>query len=153
EDRKLWMDAHPHAVAYMQAAHGVSVMQLHRDAGGWSRDLGSRYTRRITSVTPMEISGPARGHALMRTHADPDGVRVLGTLANCSAGKTPWGTYLTSEENIDDYFAGGRTVREKGDAAVNDANRRFPLRENSFYGWNFQDARFDLAREPHESFR
>jgi secreted PhoX family phosphatase len=137
----------------MQAAHGVAVLQLHRDSGGWARDLDSRYTRRITALTPMEIAGPARGHALMRTNADADGVRVLGTFANCSAGKTPWGTYLTSEENIDDYFAGGRTLRERGNSALNDANRRFPLRENSFYGWDMQDPRFDLAHEPHEPFR
>ena len=56
----------------------------------------------------MDIHGPARGHEL-HAHATriPAGTRVLGTFANCSAGKTPWGTYLTSEENIDDYFAGG----------------------------------------------
>src|SRR4029077_19825683 len=90
----------------------------------------------------------------MRTNADPAGERVLGTLANCSAGKTPWGTYLTSEENIDDYFAGGRTLREQGtDAAVREGNRRFPLRENSFYGWDYQDPRFHMANEPREPFR
>jgi secreted PhoX family phosphatase len=102
----------------------------------------------------MEITGPARGHPLMRTNADPAGVRVLGTFANCSAGKTPWGTYLTSEENIDDYFAGGRTLREQGtDPAVREGNRRFPLRENSFYGWDHQDPRFHMAHEPQEPFR
>src|SRR5688572_15931018 len=154
DERQRWMEQHPHAVTYMQAAHGVAVLQLHRDSGGWTRDLGSRFTRRITALTPMEIAGPARGHALMRTKADPDGVRVLGTFANCAAGKTPWGTYLTSEENIDDYFAGGRTLRETGgDAAANDAHRRFALRENSFYGWDMQDPRFDLRSEPHEPFR
>ena len=105
--RKAWLDRHPQAVAFMQAAHGVTVMQLYRDSDGWTRDLSARENRRITARTPMDIHGPARGHALMRTHADPTGTRVLGTFANCSAGKTPWGTYLTSEENIDDYFAGG----------------------------------------------
>ncbi len=153
DDRKRWMEQNPHAVAYMQAAHGVAVLQLHRDSGGWTRDLGSRYTRRITALTPMEITGPARGHALMRTKADPEGVRILGTFANCAAGKTPWGTYLTSEENIDDYFAGGRTLRAQGDTALNEANRRFPMRENSFYGWDLQDPRFNLAHEPHEPLR
>ena len=154
EDRKAWMEKHPHAVAFMQAAHGVSVIELQREAKGWERDPASRFTRRITANTPMEISGPARGHPLMRTKADPAGVRVLGTFANCSAGKTPWGTYLTSEENVDDYFAGGRTLREQGtDSALREANRRFQLRENSFYGWDFQDPRFHVANEPNEPLR
>ena len=42
----------------MQAAHGVTVMQLQRDRNGWTRDRGSRFTRRITANTPMEITGP-----------------------------------------------------------------------------------------------
>jgi secreted PhoX family phosphatase len=154
DDRRKWMAAHPHATAFMQAAQGVSVAQLRRASDGWTFDKTSSHSRRITANTPMEITGPARGHRLMRTNADPAGVRVLGTFANCSAGKTPWGTYLTSEENIDDYFGGGRTLREQGkDAALTDANRRFVLRENSFYGWDLQDPRFHVAHEPHEPLR
>lgn len=151
--RKAWLDQHPQAVAFMQAAHGVSVLELHRDAGGWARDVRSSYNRRITARTPMEISGPARGHALLRTNADPTGTKVLGTFANCSAGKTPWGTYLTSEENVDDYFAGARTALGGADVKLVDAMRRFPFRENSFYGWEVQDPRFDLRREPNEPLR
>jgi len=152
-ERKLWMDKHPHAVKFLQAAHGVSVLELHRGSAGWERDMGSRYTRRVTALTPMEISGPARGHELLRTNADPSGTRVFGTFANCSAGKTPWGTYLTSEENFDDYFGGARSVQGTASAAWIDAMRRFAFRENSFYGWDFQDPRFDLRREPNEGFR
>ena len=153
-ERNRWIEKHPNAVAFMQAAHGVSVLQLQRDSKGWTRDSGSRFTRRITANTPMEIAGPARGHPLMCTNADPAGTRVLGTFANCSAGKTPWGTYLTSEENVDDYFAGWRTLRETSkDYALIDALRRFPLRENSFYGWDVQDKRFHVAHEPHEPLR
>jgi len=153
-DRKAWMAEHPHAVAFLQAAHGVSVLQIQRDTHRWARDTGGPLNRRITAQTPMEISGPARGHALMRTKGDPAGVRVLGTFANCSAGKTPWGTYLTSEENVDDYFAGGKNFSAPGgNAALADAYRRFSLRENSFYGWEHQDPRFDVAHEPKEALR
>jgi secreted PhoX family phosphatase len=154
DERRAWMSKHPNAVAFMQAAHGVTVLQLHRDAGGWKRDIAAPFNRRITAQTPMEISGPARGHALMRTRADPAGVRVLGTFANCSAGKTPWGTYLTSEENVDDYFAGSHTALDGGaNPALSDAMRRFPFRENSFYGWDVQDPRFDMRAEPNEPLR
>ncbi len=151
-EARPWFDAHPQAVAFMQAAHGVTVMQLHRDADGWKRDLSSPHNRRITARTPMDIHGPARGHELMRTHADPAGTRVLGTFANCSAGRTPWGTYLTSEENVDDYFEGAAANRSAS-AAWAEANRRFPLRDHSFYHWDFQDPRFDTAQEPNETFR
>jgi secreted PhoX family phosphatase len=154
EERAAWMARHPHATRFMQAAHGVSVMELHRERGGWTREPGSRFSRRVTALTPMEIAGPARGHALLRTRADPEGTKVLGTFANCAAGKTPWGTYLTSEENIDDYFSGSRSVHAATkDSAWIDAMRRFPFRENSFYGWDYQDARFDLRQEPNEPLR
>jgi secreted PhoX family phosphatase len=153
-DRKEWMAAHPHAVAFLQAAHGVSLMQVRRDSHGWSRDQKGSLNRRITARTPMEIAGPARGHELLRTKADPEGVRILGTLANCSGGKTPWGTYLTAEENIDDYFAGGPDFREPaGNRKLGDALHRFSLRANSFYGWDHQDPRFAVANEPNEPLR
>jgi secreted PhoX family phosphatase len=144
--REAWYAKHPHAAAFMQAAHGVSVMQITRDKDGWSRDLSAPNNRRITANTPMDIMGPARGHPLMRTNADPSGTRVLGTFANCAAGKTPWGTYLTSEENVDDYFS-------RGDEPALEAQRRFPLRKQSFYGWDVQDPRFHSKHEPNEFFR
>lgn len=150
---QAWFEKHPDATAFMQAAHGVSVLQLQRGRDGWSRDLASPNNRRITARTPMHIHGPARGHVLMRTHADPTGTRVLGTFANCSAGKTPWGTYLTSEENVDDYFAGAAVNADTRRPDLREALRRFPLRDQPFYHWDLQDARFDSAAEPHEFFR
>jgi uncharacterized protein len=153
EPARAWFDQHPHAAAFMQAAHGVSIMQLQRGPDGWTRDLASPNNRRVTARTPMDIRGPARGHALMRTNADPSGTRVLGTFANCSSGKTPWGTYLTSEENVDDYFAGAAVNADNHNPAAKEALRRFPLRDHSFYHWDFQDPRFDTASEPNEFFR
>lgn len=150
---KAWFAKHPHAAAFMQAAHGVTVMQLQRGEKGWTRDLSSPFNRRITANTPMDIHGPARGHELMRTNADPAGTRVLGTFANCSAGKTPWGTYLTSEENVDDYFEGAAANADTRYPLAREAHRRFPLRDHSFYHWDLQDPRFDTASEPNEAFR
>lgn len=152
EARKAWMTKNPHAVKFMQAAHGVSIVQLQRDSDGWER-VASPYSRRVTATTPMEIMGPARGHPLLRTNADPTGTRVFGTFANCSAGKTPWGTYLTSEENVDDYFGNGESHRRRASTEWIEADRRFPLRERSFYGWDEQDPRFDALQEPNEHFR
>ena len=87
-----------------QAAHGVSVIEIQQDApGDWSV-VRSRLNRRITANTPMSFSGPAAGHRLVGTSADPQGLTPLGTINNCSHGVTPWNTYLTCEENFNGYF-------------------------------------------------
>ncbi|MGY6555786.1 MAG: PhoX family protein [Wenzhouxiangella sp.] len=86
------------------AAHGVSVVEIRRDSlGQWSA-LRSPRNRRITAMTPMQIAGPAAGHELLRTRYSPDGRRTRGTMNNCAHGVTPWGTYLTCEENWANYF-------------------------------------------------
>jgi secreted PhoX family phosphatase len=152
--RDAWIKSHPQSVPWMQAAHGVSVLDLQRGARGWRVLRGGPSTRRITANTPMQISGPARGDMLLRTNADPSGTVALGTFANCAGGKTPWGTYLTAEENIQDYFGGARSLAESSsDDSTKAAHRRWPLRERSAYGWEVIDPRFDLRREPREPLR
>ena len=83
-------------------AHGVSVCEVKRDASGSAMSLvrGSTFNRRVTSATPMAFSGAARGNALLQTKYSPDGTTTRGTNNNCGNGYTPWGTYLTCEENF-----------------------------------------------------
>ena len=80
-----------------QAAHGVSVIEVERKGGRWDIVRPSPWARRITASTPMSFSGPAAGHRLMQTAADPSGRRVLGTHKNSGSGITPRGTNHTSE--------------------------------------------------------
>ena len=54
----------------------------------------------------MEITGPARGHDLLKTAADPSGTKSLGTWFNCSSGRTPWGTFLTFTGSVSGYQSG-----------------------------------------------
>jgi secreted PhoX family phosphatase len=110
-----------------QAAHGVSVIEVVQRDGRWSLVRPSRYARRITAATPFAVGGPAAGHVLMRTAADPEGRTVLGTLNNCASGITPWGTYLSGEENFAFYFDGG----EERDAH----QRRWGMPVASAYRW------------------
>ncbi len=154
EARRAWTLAQPHSVAWMQAAHGVTVMQVRRGMRGWSTIPGAVGTRRITANTPCDLSGPARGHPLLATAADPRATTVLGTFANCAGGKTPWGTYLTAEENIDDYFGRGASMlASTADGALVEAYRRIPPPQHSIYGWEYLDPRFDLQRNPQEMLR
>jgi uncharacterized protein len=85
------------------AAHGVSVVEIKKSRGSWDVVRG-HYNRRITAGTPMQIRGPVRGSDLVKTRYSPKGTRTRGTINNCAHGYTPWGTYLTCEENWAGYF-------------------------------------------------
>ena len=94
-------------VAIDIAAHGLSVVEVKRmENGQWAPVLGSKFNRRITPKTPMQISGAAQGSERLKTIISQDGVKTLGTYGNCAGGVTPWGTILTGEENVDGYFSG-----------------------------------------------
>lgn len=133
-------------VAKSQAAHGVSVIEIRRDAQGWQVVRPSPWARRITANTPCQLSGPALGHSAMRTAADPRGTTALGTLNNCAMGVTPWGTYLTCEENFNGYFKATSTPSA-------DQQRYGISAKTSAYRWHEFDERFDLGKHPNEANR
>ncbi|WP_298825269.1 PhoX family phosphatase [uncultured Piscinibacter sp.] len=91
------------------AIHGLSVVEVHSRGGRFEYVRNSRFNRRITPLTPVEISGPVRGHALLSTKYSPAGTATRGTLNNCGSGKTPWGTMLSGEENWAGYFTRSAT--------------------------------------------
>ncbi|RJG14606.1 PhoX family phosphatase [Pseudomonas cavernicola] len=125
-------------------AHGVSVVEIRRNVRGDWEVLPSARNRRITAATPMQIRGPAGGHALLRTRYSPEGKATRGTQNNCSNGFTPWGTYLTCEENWAGYFA-------TRDAELPRELKRYGLRSTSRFGWDTlpgdEFERFDATRK------
>lgn len=133
-----------------QHAHGISVLHIRKNsAGKWEVVIGSYYNRRLTARSPMELTGPAAGHALMKTVADTTGTRVFGTINNCGNGFTPWGTYLTCEENFNGYF-GTTSGTDTRDAHM----KRYGISAmKSGYRWEEFDDRFDYAKDPNESNR
>jgi secreted PhoX family phosphatase len=131
------------------AAHGGSIVEVLRTGERWQVVAGSRYARRITASTPMDVTGPAAGHALLRTKADPSGTRVLGMLNNCAGGVTPWGTWLTCEENFNFYFSGADAVEA---SPLADRYARYGIPED-YYPWSRYEPRFAVAEEPNECHR
>jgi uncharacterized protein len=104
--------------------HGVSVIEVAQQKGRkrgswssthWAYEQRSRFSRRVHTLTPMKLSGPAARTAFMKTKFSPSGSMTRGTINNCAQGSTPWGTYLTCEENWAGYF---RRI-----AATDDPNR------------------------------
>ena len=146
-------------VAKSQVAHGVSIIEVAFADGQWKVVRPSSAARRITGWTPIHFSGPAAGHALLRTAADPTGLTVLGTLNNCAHGVTPWGTYLTCEENFNGYFV-NQSGKVEGVAESDQQIRllksqsRYGITKTGFgYRWHEHDERFDASRHPHEPHR
>jgi uncharacterized protein len=131
------------------AAQGFSVLEVAREGNQWRVVDDSLYNRRISTNTPMRISGPAAGSARMQTGADPSGTRSFGTFNNCAGGWTPWGTMLTAEENVQQYFVGDPT---KGPEAA--SRRRYNISGRSRYSdWGQYFERFNLDKEPNEPNR
>lgn len=131
-----------------QAAHGVSVFEVRRVAGVWKVQPNARLNRRITANTEMRLSGPAAGSALLKTQADPSGTVALGTFNNCANGRTPWGTYLTCEENFNGYFGSAESLPD------NAAFKRYGISaKGAGINWYPFDERFDLAKNPNEPNR
>ena len=137
------------------ASHGMSVVEIRRDSrvsGAWRQVPVSRtrYNRRVTVSTPMQVTGPAAGHPRLQTSADPSGRLVLGTLNNCAGGMTPWGTVLSGEENFNQYFEASAGTDERYAASY----ARYGISGlNAGRDWKASDPRFDLSQEPHEPFR
>lgn len=124
-------------VKLSQAAHGVSVLMIENTKTGWKLAKSAK-NRRIHVNTPMKFSGPAAKSDLLVNAA---GNPVLGTLNNCANGYTPWGTYLTCEENFNGYFGTANTAWK-----ANTEQARYGINAAGFgYDWHKFDARFDLS--------
>jgi secreted PhoX family phosphatase len=140
------------------AAHGVSVVEIALTEGKWRPRAGSPLNRRITASTEMSVDGPAAGHERLRTRADATGRRILGTLNNCAGGQTPWGTYLTAEENFHGYFwtdrraENGRRLTKGLGGAQQKSYERYGVPGN-WYSWGQHHDRFNVDKEPNEPNR
>ena len=136
-------------VAKGMMAHGVSVMEIAQIDGAWQVVKDSPYNRRITPQSEMDLTGPAAGHDLLKTAADATGMKSLGTWNNCGNGVTPWGTYLTCEENFNGYFSAADEAHE-----VSAELKRYGVSSKDWgYGWAKIDERFDVSKHPNEPNR
>ncbi|RAV34331.1 PhoX family protein [Corynebacterium heidelbergense] len=134
------------------ASHGLSIVEVEgNDKDGRLRPVMGQYNRRIHMKTPFSIGGPLAGKDLVKTSSDPSGQTVIGTLNNCSGGVTPWGTILSGEENVDQYFAGGEKV---SDEKAKKRYKRYGIEDAETHRkWERFDKRFDVTKEPNEPHR
>ncbi|MBJ9740735.1 PhoX family phosphatase [Acinetobacter oleivorans] len=120
-------------------AHGVSIVHIKKDAATQKVviDKKSIFNRRITASTEMNFAGVAAGSSLLATSFSPTARKTRGTHNNCGNGYTPWGTYLTTEENFIGYFARSTTDDALRTPEEIIALKRYGLKagSGSRYGW------------------
>ncbi|MEM9641499.1 MAG: PhoX family phosphatase [Pseudomonadota bacterium] len=141
-------------ITRLQNFQGVSVIEVTEGDDGWQVVVDSAYNRRIHHRSPMVIDGPAAGHDLLKTEADATGTASLGTFNNCGSGRTPWGTYLTCEENFNGYF--GTTEELSLDEVHAAGFKRYGVSTDvdpGRYNYHGFDPRFDLSKNPNEPHR
>ncbi len=74
---------------------GGSIIEVEKKNSDWIFVKNSPYNRRVDALT--EIPFAWEGGILNSKTA-------IGTLAGCAGGKTPWGTFLSCEENYDMFY-------------------------------------------------
>lgn len=162
--------ATPEALEAMYASMGVSVVELAHDAssGDWQVVKGAApgqgKNRRVTPFSEVMFDGPAAAHPWVvdacakvassehaRTGAPLNaGAVKVGTFQNCAGGYTPWGTYLTAEENINNCFFTKGATSDALSTAQADAGFAF---DQASYGYNNGwpmggPEQFDLTKSP-----
>lgn len=130
------------------AAHGGTVIEIRKQNGKWAPVLDGSMNRRLHAGTEMMLTGPAAGHDRLKTNADPNGTKVLGTLNNCAGGVTPWGTWLMAEENFHGYFIGELPEGHR----ETESYKRYGA-PAGWYNWGQHHDRFDVSKEPNEPNR
>ncbi|MCG9682049.1 PhoX family phosphatase [Vibrio sp. Isolate23] len=156
-DRRL-----PNYVRKEYYAHGVSVVHIKLEQSVWQVVIDSPYNRRIHLSTEMDVTGAITEGDLLTTKFTVENNKsnvTHGTYNNCGNGFTPWGTYLTCEENWPSHF--------KITSEPDDVQKRYGTTSDKAYGdWDSppqQDENFTgefkrwdisvLGASPEEDFR
>ena len=101
DGRRTWS---AEKVRKAQASVGVSVIEVRLQDARWEVVRPSATRAASPRTRPARSRARPPGPTAMKTAFDPGGREVLGTYNGCANGYTPWGTYLTCEENWNFFF-------------------------------------------------
>ena len=150
---------HPDGMADLDGREGAEVEERPRHrhrrgrastSGSWRMVKDSPYGRRITADTPVSAcAGPRPGTRWCAPRPTRTDAPSAAPSTTAPAGQTPWGTYLSCEENVTPYF-----VNDSGRSPGCRTATASPPRKDSWgYRWHEFDERFDAARHPNEPNR
>ena len=134
----------------MQAAVGLSVVELERGRA-FSYSARSRYNRRITANTPIEISGPARDHPLLEPATRRDAGRARH-VRQLRGGHDAVGHLRHRGRKRRRLLRQRRSSHRSRPRRPRAPAFRLPAaRQRS--PWEYADPRFDAAVNPNESLK
>tara|TARA_B100000749_G_scaffold280896_1_gene280659 strand:+ start:24832 stop:26415 length:1584 start_codon:yes stop_codon:yes gene_type:complete len=113
-----------------QSLMGGSVLHIRKTKGQWVVDTQSSYTQRYSAQRSFELIAPRK---IQGTN------KAVGMVANCAGGQTPWGTFLSCEENFDNFY--GNVVFKDGQRQVVRKRKKesmwldFYNHPSEHYGW------------------
>lgn len=127
---------------------GGSLLRVKKKDGKWQFIADDKYNKGVRGDTKIPFANNEIING--KKHA-------IGTLANCAGGKTPWGTFLTCEENYDGFYG-----ERQGDGSVSESWvswEKFYPNPPEHYGWVVEIDPFtgkaqkhiNLGRFAHES--
>ena len=104
---------------------GGSILEVKKQDGEWKVIPNSQYNRRLDSYTkiPFAWNEKIAGSKIAE-----------GTMGNCAGGYTPWGTFLTCEENYDMFWGEVDSKGNKDENSWMQWNKFYP-KPPQHYGW------------------
>lgn len=104
---------------------GGSLLEVKKSDGEWKVIPNSEFNRRLDGFSKIPFAWDQK---IAGSHFG------TGTMGNCAGGKTPWGTFLTCEENYDMFWGDrDRTGKVSADSWLK-WNEFYPL-PPEHYGW------------------
>jgi secreted PhoX family phosphatase len=112
-----------------RASLGTSLLMMEKGLGGFTINKSSSTSFRLDATSSIPV---AWGKKIRNKSS------FTGTMANCAGGKTDWGTFLTCEENYDDFYGESKIIngkRQVDTSACRHGWERFYAEDPEQYGW------------------
>jgi uncharacterized protein len=97
---------------------GGSIIEIQKEGKDWVFVKNSPYNRRLDAFSMIPL---AWDQPLMNTKT------AMGTMGGCAGGYTPWGTFLSCEENTDMYWGDRNRQGQETTKALFQWNKHYPL--------------------------
>lgn len=121
----------PEQIEQEKQAVGFNILHIRRENGAWQLVADSEMNRKYDAIGPIiPLTGPVAGAPVVGGVTE-----VVGSLANCSGGQTPWLTALSCEENYQLFYGEDSIVQVDVGTNYRWADDPDTVQMPEHYGW------------------